>query len=107
MVRSISFVVGNSLVQTNNLRPQHPLQADVTREDQEKINTFSRLNTRMHDLQAQLKARKRAAEDLEEAGNEAMLLDDETVPFVVGECMVHLPREEVEERLQKRECLAL
>ncbi len=41
------------------------------------------------------------AEDLDEAGNEVMLLDDETVPYVVGECLVHLPREEVEERLQK------
>ena len=40
------------------------------------------------------------AEDLEEAGAEVMLLDDETVPYVVGECLVHLPREEVEERLQ-------
>ena len=33
-----------------------------------------------------------------------MLLDDETVPYLVGECFVHLPREEVEERLQAREC---
>lgn len=41
-------------------------------------------------------------EDLEEAGNEIMLLDDETVPFVVGECFAHLPREDVEERLQQR-----
>ena len=32
-----------------------------------------------------------------------MLLDDETVPFTVGECMAHLPREDVEERLQKCE----
>lgn len=40
------------------------------------------------------------AEDLEEAGNEVMLLDDDAVPYVVGECLVHLPREEVEERLQ-------
>jgi hypothetical protein len=30
-----------------------------------------------------------------------MLLDDETVPYVVGECLVHLPREEVEEKLQQ------
>ena len=30
-----------------------------------------------------------------------MLLDDETAPYVVGECLVHLPREEVEEKLQQ------
>lgn len=79
------------------------VQADVTYEDQQKINTFSRLNSRLHDLRAQVSAHKAAAEDYEEAGNEVMLLDDETVPFMVGECLVHLPREDVEERLQKCE----
>jgi hypothetical protein len=33
-------------------------QVDVTREDQEKINTFSRLNTRLHEVQAQITAKK-------------------------------------------------
>ncbi|KAG7672049.1 hypothetical protein Ndes2526B_g06989 [Nannochloris sp. 'desiccata'] len=74
---------------------------DVSYEDQQKINKFSRLNLRMNDIEARLTARKRAAEDYEEAGNEIMLLDDETVPFVIGECLAHLPREDVEERLQK------
>ena len=32
-----------------------------------------------------------------------MLLDDERVPYCVGECLVHLPREDVEERLQAGE----
>jgi hypothetical protein len=32
-----------------------------------------------------------------------MLLDDEVVPYVVGECLVHLPREEVEEKVQQGE----
>lgn len=73
---------------------------DVRLEDQQKINTFSRLNTRLHELEAQLAGKKSDAEDLEEAGNEVMLLDDEHVPYVVGECLVHLPREDVEERLQ-------
>ncbi len=78
-------------------------EADVSFEDQQKINTFSRLNVRRGELEAQLAAKRRAAEDFEEAGNEVMLLDDDTVPYIVGECMAHLPREEVEERLQKRE----
>ncbi|KAI7837327.1 hypothetical protein COHA_008842 [Chlorella ohadii] len=73
---------------------------DVKLEDQQKINRFSRLNTRLHELEAQLAAKRSDAEDLEEAGNEVMLLDDETAPYVVGECLVHLPREQVEERLQ-------
>lgn len=44
------------------------------------------------------------AEDLEEAGNELMLLDDEVAPYVVGECFVHLPKEEVEGKLEEGEC---
>ena len=78
-------------------------QVDVAFADQQKINIFSRLNLKVGELQAQLLAKKRAVEDFEEAGNEVMLLDDETVPFTVGECMAHLPREDVEERLQKCE----
>lgn len=83
--------------------PSSRAQADVTYDDQQKINTFSRLNAKVHDLQARITVKKAAAEDLEEAGNEVMLLDDETVPFAVGECLVHLPREDAEARLQQRE----
>jgi hypothetical protein len=92
-----------SIIESISLYTFQPLflQTDVSYEDQQKINTFSRLNLRMNDLEARLTARRRAAEDYEEAGNEIMLLDDETVPFVVGECLAHLPREDVEERLQK------
>ena len=31
---------------------------DVTREDQENINTFSRLNAKAHELEAQITAKK-------------------------------------------------
>lgn len=35
-----------------------PQGSDVRLEDQQKINTFSRLNTRLHELEAQLAAKK-------------------------------------------------
>ena len=34
------------------------LDVDVTREDQERINTFSRLNAKSHELEAQITAKK-------------------------------------------------
>jgi prefoldin subunit 4 len=40
-------------------------------------------------------------EDLEDAGNELMLADDESVRYVSGECFIHIPKETAEERLQK------
>ena len=33
-----------------------------------------------------------------------MLLGDELVPYVVGECFVHLPKEQVEEKLEQSKC---
>lgn len=40
-------------------------------------------------------------EDLEDAGNELMLADDETVRYVAGECFVYMDKEAAEERLEK------
>jgi prefoldin subunit 4 len=87
--------------QNVNLLSPRNIQADVSFEDQKMINAFSRMNLKINELKARLAAKKRAIEDLEEAENELMLLDDETVPYVVGECIAHLPKDEVEERLQK------
>lgn len=76
-------------------------QVDVTFEDQQKINTFSRLNSKLHETEASISSKKAEMEDLEEAGNEIMLLDDEEVPYVIGECFVYLPKEQVEEKLEQ------
>ena len=43
---------------------------EVLKEDQDRINTFSKLNNKVHDLTAQLKAKSKWLEDLEDAGNE-------------------------------------
>jgi prefoldin subunit 4 len=40
-------------------------------------------------------------EDVEDAENELMLCDDETVRYVAGECFVYMDKEAAEERLQK------
>jgi len=76
-------------------------QVHVTLEDQQNINTFSRLNSQLQELRSKLAAKKRAVEDFEEAGNEAMLVDDDVVPFVVGECFVRLPQEDVESKIEE------
>lgn len=83
---------------------------DVRLEDQENINLFSRLNLLSKELKAKIEVLKRSIEDSEEAGNEIMLMDDDTVPFVIGECFVRLSQEEAEKRLEdlseaaKEEC---
>jgi prefoldin subunit 4 len=100
---------------------------EVTKEDQESINAFSKLNAKNNELGAQLLAKKVRAqaawrccrvlrnasnswpilqcctqkllEDLEDAGNEVMLSDEVEVRYVVGECFVHLPHDAAEMRL--------
>lgn len=42
---------------------------------------------------------QRALEELEDASNELMLSDEDTVRFVVGECLVHYDKDTAEERL--------
>ena len=71
-------------------------------EHQESINRFSRLNTEKKQLEQRKRALERTVEDVEEAGNEVMLTDEETVPYLVGECFVRLPAEEVEGRLERQ-----
>ncbi|KAG1677947.1 hypothetical protein FOA52_001365 [Chlamydomonas sp. UWO 241] len=71
----------------------------INLEDQKRINTFSRLNARVHEFEAQLKAKKKLLEDLEDAENELMLSDEETIKFIVGDCFVHLEKDSADDRL--------
>lgn len=42
---------------------------------------------------------QKLVEDLEDAGNEIMLSDDDVVKYTIGECFVHIDRDAAEERL--------
>ncbi|KAK9146492.1 hypothetical protein Sjap_006395 [Stephania japonica] len=42
-----------------------------------------------------------ANESLEDAGNELILTDDEVIRFQIGEVFAHMPKEEVEERIEQ------
>ncbi|KAJ5204937.1 prefoldin subunit 4 [Penicillium cinerascens] len=65
---------------------------EVRREDQEKINRFSRLHQRETVLEDQLKAKQKDKEDLEEVSMELELADeDELVPYKIGDSFFQLP----------------
>ncbi|KAJ5126637.1 prefoldin subunit 4 [Penicillium atrosanguineum] len=65
---------------------------EVRREDQEKINRFSRLHQRENVLEDQLKAKQKDKEDLEEVSMELELADeDELVPYKIGDSFFQLP----------------
>uniref|UniRef100_A0A1D1YDE1 Prefoldin subunit 4 n=1 Tax=Anthurium amnicola TaxID=1678845 RepID=A0A1D1YDE1_9ARAE len=76
-------------------------EVGVTWEDQQNINRFSRLNNRFHELEDEIKVAKEANENLEDAGNELILSDEDVVRFQIGEVFAHMPRDEVENRLER------
>lgn len=72
----------------------------VTLADQQNINTFGKFNNRLHELEAMVQAKERLLEDLEDAENELMLSDDDVVRYAIGECFVHLDKDEAEAKLE-------
>jgi len=75
---------------------------EVTWEDQDRINTFSKLNARLSDLEESLELKKQEREALEDLSTELELGDeDELVLYKVGESFAHIPLSEAQERLQQ------
>ncbi|KAJ5359187.1 uncharacterized protein N7496_011600 [Penicillium cataractarum] len=74
---------------------------EVRREDQEKINRFSRLHQRETVLEEQLKAKQKDKEDLEEVSTELELADeDELVPYKIGDSFFQLPLTDAQSMLE-------
>ncbi|XP_055535605.1 probable prefoldin subunit 4 [Wyeomyia smithii] len=67
----------------------------ITFDDQMKINKFANYNAKVEDLKEELKIKQNELKNLEEAGDEIELLDDDLqIPFLIGEVFIshNLPR---------------
>ncbi|XP_035791143.1 probable prefoldin subunit 4 [Anopheles albimanus] len=61
----------------------------ITYEDQKKINKFANYNAKVEDLKEELKIKQNELKNLEEAGDEIDLLDDDVqIPFLIGEVFI-------------------
>ncbi|KAL6557526.1 Prefoldin subunit 4 [Orobanche minor] len=76
-------------------------ETEVTWEDQQNINKFGRLNNRLHELDDEIKTAKETNESLEDASNELILTDEDIVRFQIGEVFAHVPRDDVEARIEE------
>ncbi|MCJ1251726.1 hypothetical protein MMC30_008963 [Trapelia coarctata] len=75
-------------------------ETEVRREDQDKINRFSRLHQREMLLEEELKTKAKDKEDLDEISTELELADeDDKVPYKVGDSFFSLPLPEVQQLL--------
>ncbi|CAL0321018.1 unnamed protein product [Lupinus luteus] len=76
-------------------------ETEVTWEDQQNINNFGRLNNRLHELEDEIKFAKETNDNLEDASNELIITDEEVVRFQIGEVFAHVPKDEVEDRIEQ------
>ncbi|KAN0091544.1 Prefoldin subunit domain containing protein [Tylopilus felleus] len=76
--------------------------AEVTWEDQQLINRFSKLNTRLRGIEDRLEALKQEKEALDDLATELELtLEDQIVLYKIGESFLHLPQFRALQRLEK------
>jgi len=65
---------------------------EVTWEDQQRINNFSKLNTRATDLEEAIAKQKSEKEALDDLGMELELADeDEPIEYKIGEAFFRIP----------------
>ncbi|KAF9337918.1 hypothetical protein BG006_001496 [Podila minutissima] len=74
----------------------------VSWQDQQNINTFSKYNARLQDLEETYEAKKTEKEYLDDLASELELADeDELVKYRIGETFVSLSLEAAMERINK------
>ncbi|CAO3620909.1 unnamed protein product [Cunninghamella blakesleeana] len=77
-------------------------EVEVSWTNQQQINSFSKLNSKIDDLEEQYAKLKQEKEYLDDVGMELELADeDELVRHKVGDAFVHVPVSEAIERVEK------
>ncbi|KAF7428002.1 hypothetical protein PC9H_007220 [Pleurotus ostreatus] len=75
---------------------------EVTWEDQQRINTFSKLNSRLRSIEENLEEVKQEKEALDDLATELELADeDEPVLYKIGEAFLHMPHPKALKHLEK------
>ncbi|KAI0829853.1 Prefoldin subunit 4 [Trametes gibbosa] len=81
---------------------EHDDSAEVTWEDQQRINSFSKLNTRLRAIEESIQELKQEKESLDDISMELELADeDQPVMYRIGEAFVHMSHPRAVKRLEK------
>ncbi|XP_005990637.1 prefoldin subunit 4 [Latimeria chalumnae] len=81
---------------------------NVTFEDQQKINKFARNTSRITELKEEIEVKKKQLQNLEDAFDDIMMLDDDSlmVPYQIGDVFISHSQEETQEMLEAaKQCL--
>ncbi|PFH53701.1 hypothetical protein AMATHDRAFT_78842 [Amanita thiersii Skay4041] len=87
----------------NNLRmlDEKEEAAEVTWEDQQRINSFSKLNVRLRNLEGRTEELKQEKEALDDLATELELADEsEPVLYKIGESFLHMSLPQAQKRLE-------
>ncbi|XP_029974491.1 prefoldin subunit 4 [Salarias fasciatus] len=74
----------------------------VTFEDQQKINKFARNTNRMTELKNEIEAKKKSLQNIQDASDDLMMLDDDSllIPYQIGDVFINHSQEEAQEMLE-------
>ncbi|XP_040050023.1 prefoldin subunit 4 [Gasterosteus aculeatus] len=75
---------------------------NVTFADQQKINKFARNTNRMTELKNEIEVKKKSLQNLQDASDDLMMLDDDAllIPYQIGDVFVSHTQEETQEMLE-------
>ncbi|KAF4078657.1 hypothetical protein AMELA_G00201620 [Ameiurus melas] len=69
---------------------------NVTFEDQQKINKFARSTNRVTELKDEIEAKKKSLQNLEDASEDILMLDDDdlSIPYHIGDVFISHTQED-------------
>ncbi|EDQ91185.1 uncharacterized protein MONBRDRAFT_36113 [Monosiga brevicollis MX1] len=82
------------------VNPEDERDVPILKEDQDRINEFARLHAKQTELTDNYKASQDRAEGYNDASEELMLQDDESIPIAVGDCFFMLETDQANELLE-------
>ncbi|KAI8919011.1 Prefoldin beta-like protein [Powellomyces hirtus] len=86
------------------LNQDEEADTEVTWEDQQNINSFSRLNMKIQNLEDQYEEKKKEKEYLDDLSSELELADeDELVKYRIGDAFVSLTLEACQQRIESEQ----
>ncbi|GES80526.1 prefoldin, subunit 4 [Rhizophagus clarus] len=84
------------------LNQEEEVDAEVTWEDQQKINSFSKLNTKYSDLEITFESKQQEKEYLNDLTEELELADeDDRIKYKIGEAFINISVEQAQQRIEK------
>mmetsp|Transcript_10779 Transcript_10779/g.22552 ORF Transcript_10779/g.22552 Transcript_10779/m.22552 type:complete len:135 (-) Transcript_10779:1139-1543(-) len=84
---------GNGMI----LAKEEENDAEVRREDQDKINEFGRLNARLYEVRDEISSLKKLLEKIDDASTELMMGNGDRVMLRLGEAMFEATEDEATE----------